>query len=382
MTTQNNENSGLVFFSGGSALADLAKLLAKKEIRATHLISVFDNGGSTAKLKEFSGIAIGDIRNRLLAVSSPKNKNYYQSIQKLFDERFYGDKSQDALQQKVLKILAGIKTNTDIPDESKDFIHESIQILIDELPESFDWSGASIGNLIVVGSYFLNDRKWETTLKSLHEIVNACGTVIPISEEVAHLGAFFKGEPVPLVGEAWITENDSIPKIIQRIFLSEDSDHFCFEANVPIFPNAKSSIEEAKVIIYSWGSFYTSILPAFLVDGVAEAIKSRKIPKIFFLNADSDSEITGKSPVDLIKDLISHALKKADFEPKDITDYITHILVLKSQSGNPKALYKTEYKTLLEGFGLTVIEIECGALFPNERELNLIIEKLIALSND
>src|SRR5258708_40239919 len=79
-------SSGLVFISGGSALNKLARLFASSALQATHVIAVFDNGGSTARLRKYCGIAIGDIRNRMVAISS-KQDLAAEKIAELFSIR-------------------------------------------------------------------------------------------------------------------------------------------------------------------------------------------------------------------------------------------------------------------------------------------------------
>ncbi|MBL0700813.1 MAG: YvcK family protein, partial [Desulfosarcina sp.] len=59
----------LLFFSGGSALRHLSSTLTKYTYNSIHLITPFDSGGSSATLRRaFKMLAIGDIRNRLMAL--------------------------------------------------------------------------------------------------------------------------------------------------------------------------------------------------------------------------------------------------------------------------------------------------------------------------
>jgi hypothetical protein len=55
----------IVFFSGGSAIFDLSNVLKNYTHNSVHLITPFDSGGSSAKIrKAFNMLSVGDLRNR------------------------------------------------------------------------------------------------------------------------------------------------------------------------------------------------------------------------------------------------------------------------------------------------------------------------------
>ncbi len=67
----NNERP-LLFFSGGTGPKELARLMAACSIPSVHLISTFDSGRSSKELRRAFAIpALGDLRNRLLALADP-----------------------------------------------------------------------------------------------------------------------------------------------------------------------------------------------------------------------------------------------------------------------------------------------------------------------
>ena len=60
----------ILFFSGGSALNPLCRVLVRYTHNSTHLITPFDSGGSSAALrKAFNMPAVGDLRNRMMALA-------------------------------------------------------------------------------------------------------------------------------------------------------------------------------------------------------------------------------------------------------------------------------------------------------------------------
>ena len=60
----------LLFFTGGTGLRGLSRKLVEYTHHSTHIITPFDSGGSSAKLrKAFRMPAVGDMRNRLMALA-------------------------------------------------------------------------------------------------------------------------------------------------------------------------------------------------------------------------------------------------------------------------------------------------------------------------
>src|SRR5688572_20780353 len=60
----------ILFFSGGTALRPLSRALKLLTHNSIHLITPFDSGGSSAALRRAFGMpALGDLRNRLLALA-------------------------------------------------------------------------------------------------------------------------------------------------------------------------------------------------------------------------------------------------------------------------------------------------------------------------
>ena len=59
----------VLFFSGGTALRGVSRVLSDHTHNSIHIITPFDSGGSSAVIREaFGMLAIGDILNRLMAL--------------------------------------------------------------------------------------------------------------------------------------------------------------------------------------------------------------------------------------------------------------------------------------------------------------------------
>lgn len=60
----------VLFFSGGSALNKIARVLKAYTQHSIHLVTPFDSGGSSAKLRQAFNIpAVGDLRSRMMALA-------------------------------------------------------------------------------------------------------------------------------------------------------------------------------------------------------------------------------------------------------------------------------------------------------------------------
>ena len=367
-------DTGLVFISGGSALNKIAGMLAESKLSTTHIISVFDNGGSTGLLRTYCGIAVGDIRNRLVALGE-KNNPIARTIGELFSIRLHGNKPRPVMRRTVEELAEGSGEHlAALPAEISGDISGALKTLLSRLPDSFDWREGSIGNCILVGKY-LQTNDWTLTLDWAHQAVYSCGLVIPTTIESAHLGAYLINGTT-IVGQNRLTdEAKPIRSPIERLLLFPTDQSSAKTARVSIHPRAREELQKARAIIYSWGSFYTSVLSAFLVDGLADAVLQSNVPKILLLNPQPDAETLGKTPVDLVKELTQYAQRQSGVTGQAVT----HVLALRSPASLSTQFYDPVYHEPIERLGARVIEIECEGL-PKTEHLKTIKDRLLSLA--
>ena len=97
----------ILFFSGGSALKKASQELTRYSHNSIHLITTFDSGGSSAKLrKAFNMPAIGDIRNRLMALAD-KTLQGNPEVYTLFSHRFPKEEKKEVLQAELQHMIRG-----------------------------------------------------------------------------------------------------------------------------------------------------------------------------------------------------------------------------------------------------------------------------------
>jgi 2-phospho-L-lactate transferase/gluconeogenesis factor (CofD/UPF0052 family) len=376
MCEVNESATGIVFLSGGSALQALAGYLAGRGIEASHVISVFDTGGSAGRLRDVcTDIAIGDIRKRLTAIGDRKTPTSRPLVD-LFASRLPRDEPLSAVRRQVEKaaqgegeLLEGLHNGTLVE------VAESFARLLDTVPVSFDWCDGSVGNLVLTGRY-LHEGDWASALGWAHRRLSACGSVFPVSTARADLGAkLANGRHV--VGQARITsQSEPIEAPIEHLSLR---DHDGEARNVEPDGGALDELRRARAVVYSWGSFYTSVLPALLVDEVGATIRARAVPKVLLLNPVRDSETQGKKPADLVREIHRYAgeRERANGNGHPTHPPVTHVIALRLPNG--ESFYRASDRAEIEALGPEVIEIDSPGL-PGEVELSHVAGHLLSLA--
>lgn len=371
MVEVNGTPTGIVFLSGGTALQGLARFLAARGDHASHVISVFDTGGSAGRLRDVcTGIAIGDIRKRLTAIGD-REAPASRPLVDLFASRLPNDEPVHWVRRRVEKAAQGQGELLEGLNGSSHEIAETFARVLEAVPDGFDWCDGSIGNLILSGRY-LREGDWGGALRWAHRRLATCGYVLPVSTSGADLGArLANGRRV--VGQAAITsQSEPIEAPIEEIFLQK-SDEDGEPARVDPSPAVLDELRAARAIVYSWGSFYTSVLPSLLVEDVGETICDSDVPKVLLLNPVRDSETQGKKPADLVREIRRYA----GAGDRSGGAALTHAIALRLPNG--ESFYRASDRAEMEAEGVEVIEIESPGL-PGEAELRCVAAELMALA--
>jgi uncharacterized cofD-like protein len=216
---------------GGTGLSSLLrglKQLVKEGIitELTAIVTVADSGGSTGRLrKDYNIPAPGDIRNCIAALAETE-----ELLTELFQYRF----------------------------------------------EEGELKGHAFGNIFLTALTKVTGNFLDAVRYSC-QILNTLGEILPSTVENVHLVAQFEDGTV-------VKGEDEIPKYaranrkrIKKIWLEPSG------VSAPI--DTVNAILEADYIIVGPGSFYTSIIPNFLIEDIREAYRQSKAKKIFIVNA-------------------------------------------------------------------------------------------------
>jgi uncharacterized cofD-like protein len=152
---------------------------------------------------------------------------------------------------------------------------EARRVLLARLPafEHAKLGGHTGGNLLLsMMQRYSGD--FLDAIDGLRALLGCRGRVWPVSVQQASVCAEYDDGSVTR-GEVEVDAGQSSGRLVKRIWL---------EPPVAIHPAVAKAIGEFDAVTIGPGSFYTSLMPIFLVRGVAEALQSVKGPVILVAN--------------------------------------------------------------------------------------------------
>jgi uncharacterized cofD-like protein len=152
---------------------------------------------------------------------------------------------------------------------------EARRVLLARLPtlEHAKLGGHTGGNLLLsmMQSY---SGDFLSAIDGLRALLGCRGRVWPVSVQPASVCAEY-GDGLTTRGEVEVDAGQTSGQFVRRIWL---------EPPVSIHPAVSKAIAAFDAVIIGPGSFYTSLMPIFLVGGVAEALAEMKGPIILIAN--------------------------------------------------------------------------------------------------
>lgn len=373
----------LLFFSGGTALRETSQVLTQYTHNSIHLITPFDSGGSSAVLRQAFGMpAVGDIRNRIMALAD-RSARGQPEISAIFAYRLPKDGQPARLRQTLEDMIQG---ENDLmrraPEPMGALARANLRFFIERMPEDFDLRGASIGNLILAGGYFNNDRNLDAVIFLFSKLVEARGAVRPVVDADLHLAAELKDGTV-INGQHLLTGKEA-PAIASKVKQTWLTASLADPAPVSarIGPYVSRMIREADVICYPVGSFYSSVTANLLPEGVAEALTHNCRPKVYLPNLGADPEEYGMTLSEKVRALLGCLERGLATDGRTdrragLLDYV----ILDADNlgcgnyGPPEELRR------IENLGVAVIETELTIpARPDRLDPRLTVEKLLSLA--
>ncbi|WP_458524624.1 GAK system CofD-like protein [Onishia taeanensis] len=323
----------ILFFSGGSALDGLSRILPHYTHRSIHLVTPFDSGGSSAKLRDaFAMPAVGDLRSRLMALADDSLLGHPE-VYRLFQYRLPDAAPPDVLTKRLAALAAGEDPlMRDIGDPMHKLIRQQLGHFCAAMPDDFDLRGASIGNLILAGGYLSHQHQLDPIIFLFSQLVHVRGTVRAILDEDVHLAATLENGAT-VVGQHRLTGKEVAPLTspVARIGLSRRPD--AWKATTATLPEkSRQLIDAAELICYPPGSFYTSLIANLLTTGVGQAIRQNPCPKVFIPNTGVDPEQLGMSLERQLETLLNHL--RHDAGETTPTHELLNVVLLDSRRGD------------------------------------------------
>jgi uncharacterized cofD-like protein len=214
-------------FGGGTGLPSLLGGLKRNPwLRLNAVVTMFDSGGSSGQLRDELGVLPpGDVLRCALALS--RNEG------------------------------------------------EARRVLLARLPtmEHARLGGHTGGNLLLsMMQRYSGD--FLAAVDGLRALLGCRGYVWPISVEQATLCAAFADGQVTR-GEVQIDQGHARGHHVTRVWL---------EPSASIHPAVRNAVQRFDAVVIGPGSFFTSLMPTLLVDGVAEALAAVKGPIVVVSN--------------------------------------------------------------------------------------------------
>ncbi len=180
---------------------------------------------------------------------------------------------------------------------------EARRVLLARLPtlEHARLGGHTGGNLLLsMMQRYSGD--FLDAVDGLRALLGCRGRVWPVSVQHASVCAEY-GDGSATRGEVEVDAGQSSGRLVRRIWL---------EPPVEIHPVVAKAITEFEAVIIGPGSFYTSLMPIFLVRGVADALAAVKGPIILIANLLTEGRgmigFTAAHAVERIEDAIKRRI--------------------------------------------------------------------------
>jgi uncharacterized cofD-like protein len=218
----------IVVIGGGTGSHTVLTGLKEMNCDLTAVVAMSDDGGSSGRLRDELGqLPPGDVRQCLVALADDDCGS--ERLRRLFNYRF----------------TAGNGLN-----------------------------GHSVGNLLLSALTEITGSP-DAAIREASSMLRIRGTVLPVTLTDSTLKARLEDGSV-IEGESCIDRrcgNSHLP--ISRVYL---------EPTAYAYPPALDAIAKADAVVIGPGDIYTSILPNFLVEGVAEAVVKSPAVKIHVCN--------------------------------------------------------------------------------------------------
>lgn len=322
----------VLFFSGGSALRKTSRVLTEYTHNSIHLITPFDSGGSSAKLRDaFPMISVGDLRNRLMALADTHLLGHPE-VYRLFDTRLSADAPAQELELRIAAMVEGSDPLVAaVPLPLRTLIRHHLGYFVEHMPARFDLRGASIGNLILAGGYLNNRSDIDAVIFLFSKLVAVRGIVRPVVDSNLHLWAELADGTV-VVGQHHITSREvPLTAPIRELRLTETIEAPEHHADVEIDERTAELIAEAELICFPVGSFWTSVMACLLPRGVGHAVASVECPKVYVPNCGIDPEELGLAPHDQVRALLEQLRRDAGEDTP--TERLLHLVLVDSERG-------------------------------------------------
>ena len=258
----------IVLFSGGTACRSTNLALCAKPVRITRIVPAWDSGGSSKVIREsLDVLGVGDIRQALMTMAHGEGRA--GDVVKVCNARLTSSSLADADTEFALYAEGRHPLLERMEPGLRGAILNYLRTFRAAIGTDFDFRNGSIGNFILTGAHLAHNSDINTAIFVFRKLCDIAGHVWPsTADSSADLSAVLKDETA-ISGQHRVT---ALPEEQGRTGIREIALSGRDGASVPANEAVIESLESADVVVFGPGSFYTSILPHFLVEGVVPAI--------------------------------------------------------------------------------------------------------------
>jgi uncharacterized cofD-like protein/HAD superfamily hydrolase (TIGR01484 family) len=286
----------VLIFSGGTGSIALQRGLHNAygdALDVKVLINMYDNGLSTGVVRRVIGGKIlgpSDLRkNQML---SHQMRHAGSTLEKILEERFTttSKEAHEYVRQQIAQVEDVTKR----------------MILMSAVDEYFSWPTAllvdyndfAIANIVYAGIMAQADFSASSAAAIMARILDIPNNVIINSDENLYLHARTKSGRI-IYDEGDIVDWRNADDRIESVFLAQAENSS--KGTIPQASKAAlDAIAEADLIIYSAGTFWSSLAPTYITQGIPEAVSKSNAAKIVVTNNVIDKDMWGVTSNEMI----------------------------------------------------------------------------------
>ncbi len=242
----------IVVIGGGAGSSVVLNGLRRHNVDLTAIVTAFDSGGSSGRLREeFGHLSLGDVRQCLIALAeeSPETEAFRVATQYRFTE-------ESSL------------------------------------------NGHNLGDLFLSALTVMH-TDIELAVQMMSRMLRISGRVIPVTLERADLCA--------RLVDGSILRGESTIDLSRRRYDPPPIDQVYLDPVVQPNRRAVEAVREADLIVLGPGDLYTSVIPNLLVNGMTDAIQESSAKTVFVCNVmTKHGETDGFTPVDFLREITAY----------------------------------------------------------------------------
>lgn len=249
-----HKDTKVVAFGGGHGLAATLTALRDLTPNITAVVTVADNGGSSGKIRsEFNFLPPGDLRMALAALCG--SDSWGQSWAQTIQHRFTSDG---------------------------------------------ELNGHALGNLLLAALWDSSDDL-VAGIDRVGELLKIVGRVLPMSLEPLDIEGSFTTSKGNQIVRGQIEVATAKGKLNSLQLLPKDP---------KVTPQVLQAISEAQWLTFGPGSWFSSVMPHFLLPDLSDAISQSQAKKIMIFNLpdpEGGDEFAGSTPEEHLELVLAHS---------------------------------------------------------------------------